>query len=195
MPRYLTGSWLSDRTWTNRSLRESLLPAVGERLIAQKRRPIKEIVLLGSNCWQACRRDGICSVCLSRNPTRIRERPPCWVDHQFCRDLDRCMPGTTRWPSELFSIRVLILAARRRAINIRAASAALILGGLVSIVSSSSPSLAQSKDTGVLSAPRNAGKSAPGSATPNTNTNPHKHRYWRHRGGTHPHFGSRRVRT
>jgi len=27
------------------------------------------------------------------------------------------------------------------------------------------------------------------------NSNPHKHRYWRHRGGTHPHYGSRRVRT
>ena len=24
---------------------------------------------------------------------------------------------------------------------------------------------------------------------------PAKHRYWRHRGGKHPHFGSRRIRT
>jgi hypothetical protein len=32
-------------------------------------------------------------------------------------------------------------------------------------------------------------------ASPNTNTIPHKHRYWRFRGGRHPHYGSRRVRT
>jgi hypothetical protein len=44
------------------------------------------------------------------------------------------------------------------------------------------------------SAPKEGGASAPKSATPNTNTNPTKHRYWRHRGGRHPHFGSRRVR-
>lgn len=32
-------------------------------------------------------------------------------------------------------------------------------------------------------------------AAPNTNMTPAKHRYWRHRGGKHPHFGSRRVRS
>ena len=29
----------------------------------------------------------------------------------------------------------------------------------------------------------------------NTKTKPTKHRYWRHRGGSHPHYGSRRIRT
>ena len=37
--------------------------------------------------------------------------------------------------------------------------------------------------------------SAPQSATPNTTRATHKHRYWRFRGGKHPHYGSRRVRT
>jgi hypothetical protein len=46
-----------------------------------------------------------------------------------------------------------------------------------------------------VSAPKDTGASAPKSAAPNTNTNPTKHRYWRHRGGKHPHYGSRRVRT
>jgi hypothetical protein len=37
-----------------------------------------------------------------------------------------------------------------------------------------------------------ADNAAPASATSMT-TIPMKHRYWRHRGGKHPHFGSRRV--
>jgi hypothetical protein len=39
---------------------------------------------------------------------------------------------------------------------------------------------------------------AQNSPTPDAATStmtPTKHRDWRHRGGTHPHFGSRRVRT
>ena len=36
---------------------------------------------------------------------------------------------------------------------------------------------------------------ATGAGSQKTNTNPTKHRYWRHRGGSHPHYGSRRVRT
>jgi hypothetical protein len=78
--------------------------------------------------------------------------------------------------------------------NIRAVCGTLILGGLVAPTAPPTPSLAQSKDTGV-SAPKDAGAPAPKSATPNTNTSPTKHRYWRHRGGKHPHYGSRRVRT
>jgi hypothetical protein len=68
--------------------------------------------------------------------------------------------------------------------NIRTVCGALILGGLVVVAAPPSPSLAQN----------DAGASAPKRTTPNTNTNPTKHRYWRHRGGKHPHFGSRRVR-
>lgn len=78
--------------------------------------------------------------------------------------------------------------------NIRAAYAVLMLGGLSAAAVLPTPSLAQSTETG-LSAPKESGAAAPKSATPNTNTNPTKHRYWRHRGGKHPHFGSRRVRT
>ena len=78
--------------------------------------------------------------------------------------------------------------------NIRAVCAVLILGGWSAAAALSTPSLAQSTETGV-SAPKESGAAAPRSATPNTNTNPTKHRYWRHRGGKHPHFGSRRVRT
>jgi hypothetical protein len=71
---------------------------------------------------------------------------------------------------------------------------ALILGGLVTMIAPTTLSLAQSTDKG-MSAPRDTGASAPKTSRPNTNTTPTKHRYWRHRGGTHPHFGSRRVRT
>lgn len=71
---------------------------------------------------------------------------------------------------------------------------ALILGGLMTVAAPSSPALAQSKDAGVT-APKEPGTAAPKDVSPNTNTNPTKHRYWRHRGGVHPHYGSRRVRT
>ncbi len=78
--------------------------------------------------------------------------------------------------------------------NIHTLSYALILGTLVAISGPSTPSLAQSKDSGAT-APKEMGTAAPKDAAPNTNTNPFKHRYWRHRGGRHPHYGSRRVRT
>jgi len=83
---------------------------------------------------------------------------------------------------------------------------ALILGGLMAATAPPMVSLAQPnpsgasapKDTGAA-APKDSGasaaKSAPKGATPNTNMNPTKHRYWRHRGGRHPHYGSRRIRT
>ena len=76
----------------------------------------------------------------------------------------------------------------------RAISGALILSWLVAVSACPTPSLAQSTDAGVP-APKDAGASAPKSAAPNTNTNPTKHRHWRHRGGKHPHFGSRRTQT
>jgi hypothetical protein len=86
--------------------------------------------------------------------------------------------------------------------NIRTVCGALILGGLVAGAASSTLSLAQSKDKSVstlkdagAAAPKSTTESPTKSAMPNTNTNPTKHRYWRHRGGKHPHFGSRRVRT
>jgi hypothetical protein len=70
--------------------------------------------------------------------------------------------------------------------SIRLAVAALIVGVATAIAAPSSLSLAQLTDKGAA---------APKSAKPNTNVNPQKHRYWRHHGGRHPHFGSRRVRT
>ena len=66
----------------------------------------------------------------------------------------------------------------------------LLLGGVLISIAQSTPSLAQSTETGA-SAPKDTGASA----RQNTNTNPTKHRHWRHRGGAHPHYGSRRVRT
>jgi hypothetical protein len=77
--------------------------------------------------------------------------------------------------------------------NIRTICGVLVLG----LVAASAPStllLAQSDNKGV-SAPKEPGTIAPGATTPNTNMNPTKHRYWRHRGGKHPHYGSRPVRT
>ncbi|QAU46376.1 hypothetical protein EAS56_31960 [Bradyrhizobium guangzhouense] len=78
--------------------------------------------------------------------------------------------------------------------NVRTVCAVLILSGLSAVAARPPPLLAQSTVTGV-SAPKESGAAAPEAATPNTNTNPTKHRYWRHRGGKHPHFGSRRTRT
>lgn len=77
--------------------------------------------------------------------------------------------------------------------NIHAIGRGLVLAGLVALAMPSL-SIAQPKDTGAA-APAQTGAAAPKEAVPNTNTNPFKHRYWRHRGGQHPHYGSRRVRT
>ena len=60
----------------------------------------------------------------------------------------------------------------------------------LSFAQSNVPATSAAKDSGT-SAPKSETKTA----TPNTNMTPTKHRYWRHRGGKHPHFGSRRVRT
>ncbi|WP_407155056.1 hypothetical protein [Bradyrhizobium sp. STM 3557] len=78
--------------------------------------------------------------------------------------------------------------------NISSLCGFLLLGGSAAVIVPAAVSLAQSGDKAV-SAPKDAGGSALSGATPNTNMNPTKHRYWRHRGGKHPHFGSRRVRT
>ncbi|MBR0827806.1 hypothetical protein JQ596_19940 [Bradyrhizobium manausense] len=88
--------------------------------------------------------------------------------------------------------------------KIRTLCGTLILAGLMAAIVPPTMSLAQS-NAPVTSAPKDTGMSAPKdqtkseaktkSATPNTNMTPTKHRYWRHRGGKHPHYGSRRVRT
>ena len=78
--------------------------------------------------------------------------------------------------------------------NIRTVCGAVILGGFVAVIGPTTVLLAQSTDKSVA-APKDAGASSPNSSRPNTNTNPTKHRYWRHQGGRHPHYGSRRVRT
>jgi hypothetical protein len=80
--------------------------------------------------------------------------------------------------------------------NIRAACSALIVSGWLAVAAPSSLSLAQSNDAGLSAKDR--GASVPKRAVPNTNATPltpRNPRYWRHRGGKHPHFGSRRVRT
>ncbi|OPY98140.1 hypothetical protein A5906_34970 [Bradyrhizobium sacchari] len=78
--------------------------------------------------------------------------------------------------------------------NIWTVYRSLMLGAVVAVVSPSTICVAQPKD-GTVAAPKQTGAAAPVDARPNTNTNPFKHRYWRHRGGKHPHYGSRRVRT
>ena len=70
--------------------------------------------------------------------------------------------------------------------NIRTVFGALIVGVVAAIAAPPSLSRAQSTDQGAAAAK---------TAKANTNVNPHKNRYWRHHGGRHPHFGSRRVRT
>ena len=78
--------------------------------------------------------------------------------------------------------------------NVPTVCSALVFAGLAAIIAPSTVAQTQSSDKGV-SATKNTGAAEPHSATPNTNTNPTKHRYWRHQGGRHPHYGSRRVRT
>jgi hypothetical protein len=77
---------------------------------------------------------------------------------------------------------------------VRIMFAALIAGSLLVVSAPPTRLLAQSNAPSA-SAPKDAGAVSPENAMPNTNTTPTKHRYWRHRGGKHPHFGSRRVRT
>lgn len=68
--------------------------------------------------------------------------------------------------------------------GIRLGCSALIIGALMAVTMPQSPSMAQTSD-----------QAAPAkSAAPNTNTTPRKNRYWRHSGGRHPHYGSRRTR-
>jgi len=78
--------------------------------------------------------------------------------------------------------------------NIPTVCGVLILGGLAVTIAPTTGSLAQSNEKG-MSAPKEIGASTPARSTANVNTNPTKHRHWRHRGGVHPHYGSRRVRT
>jgi hypothetical protein len=78
--------------------------------------------------------------------------------------------------------------------NIPNVCGALVLGGLLAIVAPTTASLAQSHES-AAAAPKDTGASAPRNPAPNAHTNPVKDRYWRHRGGQHPHYGSRRVRT
>ena len=68
--------------------------------------------------------------------------------------------------------------------SIRLVYSVLIIGALTAVTVPQNLSMAQSSDQGA---------SAPKNATPNMNTTPRKHRYWRHSGGRHPHYGSRRV--
>ncbi|WP_271527114.1 hypothetical protein [Bradyrhizobium sp. CCBAU 25338] len=77
--------------------------------------------------------------------------------------------------------------------NIHAIGRALVLSGWVAVVMPSL-SVAQPKDN-TATPQKEPSAVAPKEAAPNTNTSPFKHRYWRHRGGRHPHYGSRRVRT
>jgi hypothetical protein len=77
--------------------------------------------------------------------------------------------------------------------KIRSLYAALILGGLVAANAPATSSLAQSGYKGSARAQDTATPAANVGAAPNVTTTPTKHRYWRHRGGRHPHYGSRRL--
>ena len=76
--------------------------------------------------------------------------------------------------------------------KIRVIWGALILSGLA-MAAPATPSLAQPGSHGV-SAAKESVAHAPKRTTRHTRANPRKHRYWRHRGGSHPHYGSRRIR-
>lgn len=75
--------------------------------------------------------------------------------------------------------------------KVRTVCGTLILAGIIAAAQAPS-SRAQTTDPAAV-APKQVTTPAP--SAPNMNTNPTKHRHWRHRGGRHPHYGSRRVRT
>jgi hypothetical protein len=76
--------------------------------------------------------------------------------------------------------------------NIPVVGGTLIVGALLAITSLSNRSLFSNQS---LAQTNDAKVSAPQSVPPNTMRATPKHRYWRFRGGKHPHYGSRRVRT
>lgn len=76
--------------------------------------------------------------------------------------------------------------------TVRIACGALMLAGWIAILVPS-PSPAQSAQPGASAA--TSATTKPATTAANTKAKPTKHRYWRHRGGSHPHFGSRRTRT
>ncbi|AWL94640.1 MULTISPECIES: hypothetical protein [Bradyrhizobium] len=79
--------------------------------------------------------------------------------------------------------------------NMTITRCSLLLAGLLAVAAPPTVTLAQSKDDSAAMAKQIGTATSKKEAPPNTNTNPTKHRYWRHRGGRHPHYGSRRLRT
>jgi len=75
-------------------------------------------------------------------------------------------------------------ASKEVGMDIKVIRGALIIGALLAVALPSTRSTAQTNDVGA---------SAPKTVVPHATTK--KHRYWRHRGGRHPHYGSRRVAT
>jgi len=73
-----------------------------------------------------------------------------------------------------------------------AAIGAAIIGGLIALAPVT-PSLAQSSSKSA-SMPKEAAAPAPKGEARHARPHTRKHRYWRHRGGSHPHYGSRRIR-
>lgn len=74
--------------------------------------------------------------------------------------------------------------------NVKSVLSTMVLGGLI-VTALPIFSQAQSTDRDI-SARKQATAHASSSATPSSHRT--KHRYWRHRGGKHPHYGSRRIR-
>lgn len=69
---------------------------------------------------------------------------------------------------------------------------AMIFGGLIALAPVT-PSLAQSSSNSASAAKKSTVTALKGE-TRHVRPHTRKHRYWRHRGGSHPHYGSRRIR-
>jgi hypothetical protein len=77
--------------------------------------------------------------------------------------------------------------------NVQTIYSALALAALLAIAQ---PTLSQAQSADTTTSVRKPAAAPTGTAaSSNVRANPRKHRYWRHRGGSHPHYGSRRVRT
>jgi hypothetical protein len=71
-------------------------------------------------------------------------------------------------------------------------SGALMLAGWIAILL---VPLSPAQSAGPGASVATSAATAPAATASNVRTKPTKHRYWRHRGGSHPHYGSRRIRT
>lgn len=77
--------------------------------------------------------------------------------------------------------------------KIRTAWSIVVFSGLIAVASATS-SLARSGNHGASVVAKESVTPVPKGEARHARPHLRKQRYWRHRGGSHPHYGSRRIR-